>query len=112
MSENLKKFLEAVSANEKLAEKAGESSREELLAMAKELGLALTEEDFWQESKELSDDELDAVAGGGTCVCVVGGGGKRSANDKSCACFTGGWGYTTDRHERCLCVVGGSGYNT
>jgi len=111
MTEKLKRFLEAVSANEELAKKIGTASKDELLAMAKELGIELTEADL-EQNAEISDDELDAVAGGGTCVCVMGGGGKRSNNDKSCGCFAGGWGYTTDRHERCLCVVGGSGYNT
>jgi len=129
MSENLKKFLETVSANEKLAEKTGRASREELLAMAKELGLALTEEDFLQKSGELSDDELDAVAGGGTCVCVVGGGGKKAGDGSVydvCACVAAGTGlkkltqtvydpvmgeWSTETHKvaRCVCVTAGAG---
>ena len=111
MTDNLKKLLELVSQNEELQKKLQGLNKDEFIAAAKDLGIELTEADL-SENAEISDDELDAVAGGGTCVCVAGGGGKRSNNDKSCGCFMGGWGYTTDRHERCLCVVGGSGYNT
>ena len=58
--------------NEELLKKAKEAkSAEELLAIAKENGMELSEEEaaayFAQLNKsgELSDDELDAVAGGG-----------------------------------------------
>ena len=112
MSENLKKFLEAVSANEELAKKVSTASKEELLAMAKELGIELTEDDLKQVSQELSDDELDAVAGGKTCVCVAGGGGEKSKNDRLCWCVLNGLGETTDKRQRCMCYIGGSGYNT
>lgn len=112
MTEKLKRFLEAVSANEELAKKASAASKEELIAMSKEPGIELTEADFKQDSAELSDDELNAVAGGKTCVCVFGGGGERSKNDHVCACVAAGLGETADKHNRCTCVLGGSGYNT
>lgn len=64
MTENMKKLLEIVSAS-------------------KELGVALTEADF-VKTCELSDDELNAVVGGGgeysdgsvRCVCIIGGDGN------------------------------------
>lgn len=121
MTENLKKFLEALSSNEELGQKASAASQEELLAMAKELGIELTEDDFKQESKELSDDELDAVAGGKACVCVAGGGGEKDTFnggrkdiplDNVCACVVVGTGTYTwkgRKEQRCLCSVGGYG---
>ena len=59
--------------NEEMIAKAKEAkSAEELLALAKENGVELNEEDakmyfeqFNAKKGELSDDELDAVAGGG-----------------------------------------------
>ena len=39
--------------------------------MAKELGIELMEDDLEQESAELSDDELDAVASGKSCYCAI-----------------------------------------
>ena len=57
--------------NKELLEKAGQAkSAEELVTIAKEYGLDITEDDaaaFFEESDklgELSDDELDNVAGG------------------------------------------------
>ena len=88
-------------------------SQEELIVLAKELGLKLTEEDFVQPVAELSDDELDAVAGGfAECACAVGGGGTGDVNDKTCACVLLGAGYADNGHERCICGGGGYGYNT
>lgn len=65
MTENMKKFLATVSENAELRAKANIMSKEELIAMAKELGIALTEKDFAQPSDQLEDDELTAVTGGG-----------------------------------------------
>lgn len=56
--------------------KVGALTKDELIALAKELGIALTEADFEKPDGELNDDELDTVAGGKVCVFVVGGGGK------------------------------------
>ena len=111
MTENMKKFLEAVSQNEELQEKLNGMSKEDILAAAKALGIDLTEADFAQNG-EMDDDELDAVAGGGDCVCVVGGGGTADSNDKTCACVAGGWGERSGGKVRCKCFVGGSGYDT
>ena len=71
--------------NQQLLEKAKEAkSAEELLALAKENGMELTEEDaaeyFAQlhKSGELSDEELDNVAGGG---CQAAGLVKKGDSD-------------------------------
>lgn len=39
---------------------------------------------------ELSDDELEAVVGGGRCICSFGGGGKAGEGEETCACVIGG----------------------
>lgn len=64
---------------------------EELLALAKENGVAMTEEEaqmYYSQlnptSGELSDDDLDAVAGGG-CQSSSG----RTVVTSGCSCFTG-----------------------
>ena len=46
MTENMKKFLELVSKNEELGKKLCEADKEAVIAMAKELGIALTNADF------------------------------------------------------------------
>ncbi len=81
MSENMKKFLELVSKDETLKQKMQAFKDMEPadaisagITLAKELGIELTEADFAKEKSagELSDDELDAVAGGGgTYFCVL-----------------------------------------
>lgn len=47
--------------------------------MAKDMGIALTADDFKKPVEELADDELDAVAGGAdvSCACAMGGGGTK-----------------------------------
>ena len=112
MTENMKKFMEALSAHPELNEKLENAGKDEVFAIAKELGIELTDTDFEQQQGELSDDELDAVAGGGKgdCFCpVVGGGSKGNRNDKACACIYGGAGKEKDGDVRCVCVLAGSG---
>lgn len=114
MNENLKKFLEEVSKNTELTEKVGkETDVNALIAMAKEMGIMLTAADF-EKPKEMSDDELDAVAGGGdvSCACAMGGGGTKDSNDKTCACVLAGAGYSQSGRERCVCGFAGYGYDT
>ena len=110
MNENLKKFLEKVSEDKALAEKDPAA----LIPLAKEMGIELTEADLKRPVEELSDDELDTVAGGGdvSCACAMGGGGTKDANDKTCACVLAGVGYAKDKSERCLCGFAGYGYDT
>jgi len=74
MTENMKKFLERVSQDEDLANKLSGADKAALIEAEKALGLALTNDDFEQPS-DLSDDELEAVAGG-DCYCAIGGEGK------------------------------------
>lgn len=64
MTENMKNFLDTVSQNEELTAKVGTLNKEGLIALAKELGMALTEADFENLLAELTDDELDDVSGG------------------------------------------------
>ena len=108
MPENMKRFLELVSRNDEIAKKLNDMSREEIIATAKQLGVALAEEDFAQAA-ELSDDDLDAVAGGGVCACVLGGGGTEDKSDKTCACVLGGGGEDRCGWVRCVCIMGGNG---
>ena len=115
MTENLKKFLEMVSKDETLSAKVGTMGKKELLALAKELGLKLTEADLAKLAvQELDDDDLDTVAGGSnvSCACAMGGGGTKDANDKTCACVAAGIGYDGNKVERCLCGFAGYGYDT
>ena len=65
-------------------------------------------------AEELSDDDLDAVAGGGdvSCACAMGGGGTKDNNDKTCACVLAGAGYAKSGRERCVCGFAGYGYDT
>ena len=111
MTENMKKFLEAVSKNEELTKKINTMTKEDLLALAKELGIELTEADFAESADELNEDELDAVAGGAACGCVLGGGGKGGGkwDNEVCVCVTGGGGQTGDGTCRCACTVAGWG---
>jgi len=115
MTENLKKFLEAVSKDEALTAKVGAMGKEEILALAKELGLTLTDADLEKPAvQELNDDDLDAVAGGSdvSCACALGGGGTKDNNDKTCACVLAGGGYSQSGRERCVCGFAGYGYDS
>ena len=115
MTENLKKFLETVSKAEALTAKVGTMGKEELLALAKELGIELTEADLQKLAvQELGDDDLDTVAGGSdvSCACAMGGGGTKDDNDKTCACVLAGAGYSKSGRERCVCGFAGYGYDT
>ena len=109
MTENMKKLLEKLSADKALAEKAAKLEKADLIAAAKELGVELTEADFAQNEAALNDQELDAVTGGGDCLCVVAGGGTKDEDSKACGCVAAGYGYNVDGAQRCFCVMGGSG---
>ena len=110
MTENMKKFLEAVSKNDELTAKINTMTKEELLALAKELGIELTDADFEKPAGELSDDELDTVAGGEVCYCLIGGTGYDTFdNEKTCVCVVGGGGEYKDGDCRCWCVGSGGG---
>jgi len=53
MTENMKKLLELVSGNKELASKIGGMGKEDIIALAKELGVELTEADFCTEIRAL-----------------------------------------------------------
>lgn len=113
MTENLMKFMAAVSTDKTLSAKiSNESDKNVIIAIAKEMGFELTAADFEKEPAELSDDELDSVAGGTavTCSCALGGGGAGDDNDKTCACVALGLGFCDDGDERCFCPIAGMGY--
>lgn len=111
MSENLKKILELASQDEAFAKELQSADKETLIRMAKERGITLTEEDFQKPDKELSEEELDSVAGGYECYCAVAGYGSYYTylTAKRCACSFGGGGLYADNSTRCVCVMGGYG---
>ena len=116
MTENLKNFLQKASEDRAwLDELNSLDDRDAVISKtlnrAKELGIMLSAEDFEQRQGELSEDELNVVSGGGTCACVLGGGGTEGAYgvDKTCACVLTGAGLDCDGLLRCFCEVGGGG---
>ena len=109
MTENMKKFLEKVSNDKTLTEKASKLNKAGLIVFARELGFELTEADFEGQEGELEDAELDAVAGGSECACVVGGGGTAEGDCPACACVVAGFGSDAEGLCRCACPFGGVG---
>lgn len=108
MNENIRKFLELASSNEEFKNKLNSATKESIIALAREQGIELTDADFGPTS-EVSDDELNTVAGGNACACVLGGGGTGSAGQKTCACVGVGFGKTAGGKSRCGCAAAGSG---
>jgi predicted ribosomally synthesized peptide with nif11-like leader len=109
MNDNLKKLANLASEDKGLSEKLQKADKGQVKALAKEHGITLTEADFEAPRGKVSDDELAAVAGGGFCYCVMGGGGKADEGEKTCACVLVGYGYYTDGRMRCDCGMYGSG---
>lgn len=109
MNDNLKKLLELASSDQELAQKLENADKEAMLQIAKEQGIALTEEDFNQSDTMISDEELDAVAGGKKCGCAVTGMGLCDEKADGCVCACGGAGKFYDKSVRCVCVMGGYG---
>lgn len=114
MTENMKKFLEKVSADKALTEKVAKLDKDAVIALAKEFGFELTEADFAAPEGELASGELEAVTGGyKRCICVSGGGGKKDNEGDVCACVYGGAGLSkVDGEVRCLCAMAGTGYDS
>lgn len=113
----MKKFLEEMEKNPELKAKIEEldkdpaSTPKDFIKAAAEYGVELTEEDFQPADVqgELTDDELDAVAGGGNCVCAIGGGGTEDCYHKTCACAFAGVGVGKGGHTGCTCPFAGIG---
>ena len=114
MSEKMKKFLEVLSEDKELKRKATDMSKEELVALAREKGIELMDEDFEVPEGELSEREMSDVAGGGECYCFVGGGGTEDSNGNICVCVLLGIGenddFNPDTH-RCFCPQYGYGHD-
>ena len=119
MTENMKKFMELLSTDQEFGAKASTADKDALIVIAKENGIELTESDLAAPSGEISDDELEAVVGGGDCYCALGGGGtKEGAHGYAeqywggldvCACVLAGFGYYGNGKERCGCAFAGGG---
>lgn len=75
MTESFKKLLELISGNEELTARLNNASKDEVIALAKEQGITLTEADF-EQSGEMSEDELDAVTGGSGLSYFIDYGGE------------------------------------
>ena len=117
-----KKFLEAVSKDSALKSELEQATLAALGEFLKSKGL---EEEAGKiaeaamekvaeahgfkadEMTELSEDELEAVAGG-VCACPVAGGG--TGTGKACACAAVGFG-TNDSGKKCACCLGGYGHD-
>lgn len=134
MTEQIMLFIKEAQSNEdlkaKLAEledsvqgKDPETARSELIrptiALAKEYGYDLTELDFEMSVGEISDEELEALAGGvGGCGCAVlgGGGGAIESSLKRdqigskyvCACVGLGVGRSNVGMAHCACFFYGT----
>lgn len=73
MTENMKKLLEVLSVHGELKERANSAkTKEEVMELAKELGVTLTEADFINaDAKEMAEEELAAFTGGDGGLCLV-----------------------------------------
>ncbi len=120
----MKKLLEEMEKNQELKAKMEEldknpkSTPKDYIQVAAEYGVELKEEDFKPASEqgELTDNELDAVAGGDLCGCFMGGGGASGGStEATCACVMGGGGeYAGEIKDkygscRCTCIMAGLG---
>ena len=121
MSENMKRFMELVSADQELGMKVSSATKDMIILIAREHGIELTEADLAAPVGEMSDDELEAVVGGGECYCAMGGGGTKDGPHgyaekywgglDVCACVLAGFGYYGNGKERCGCAFAGGGSN-
>ena len=115
MTDNMKVFLEMIAQDAELAERAVAMSADELKELARARGIELTDGDFEQGAGAVSDDELNAVAGGycsmaggNSCTCSEAGYGKSSTR-KFCRCMQGGIGKTITGTQLCQCSAMGTG---
>lgn len=109
-NEEFIKRLDEVNKNSKNRDEAKSLT----LQLINEYGYDFNESDLTDvtplKNGALSDDELEAVSGGGNinCYCAIGGGS--SGGTWECACIIGGGG--SDGHGNvCICPIGGSGNN-
>lgn len=109
MNDNLKKLVDLAKQDNELGVKLQTADKRQVMTLAKEHGITLTEADFEKPQGKVSDDELAAVAGGNQCACLLGGGGKASEGEKACACVIAGIGKFTNGLWRCDCAGYGTG---
>ena len=87
----MKKFLDAASKDAEVMEKLnGLKNPEEFITFAKKMGFSLTAEDLQPEKPktgELSDDEMDTIAGGIDFAIGVGFHNKGSFIDNIDGCI-------------------------
>jgi bacteriocin propeptide, TIGR03798 family len=70
--EQLKAFLEAVKADAGLQEKLKAAADADVVVeIAKAAGFAISAEELKSSQAELSEEELEGVAGGGVCLTKV-----------------------------------------
>ncbi len=106
----MKIFLKLAADDAELTARLNDMDKDAIIAAAQQRGIALTEADFAADkSAELSEDELNEVAGGGKRACVMGGGGKEGENCKPCARWLGGNSDFSDGVGRCSCSGAGGG---
>ncbi len=100
---NLDQFIQQISDSEELQTRIGEEmDADSLIALGAECGCEFTAEEL-QESAELSDDELDAVAGGGGYLVTFSGGKRWAKYQYACRyCRVFGTGDHANRHRNDL----------
>jgi hypothetical protein len=129
--ENVKLFYEALARDKALQEKSMAIARKyegqkldeiqteviyqkELIPLAKLAGFSFTlaelkayaAESGKSAMRELSEEELVNVTGGG-CGCAIGGGGN--LDGATCACVFGGGGKNSWTGDVCMCPLLGAG---
>ena len=71
--EQLKAFLEKVKADTSLQEKLKAEGADAVVAIAKEAGFSISADDLKKAQSEISEEELEGVAGGGGLDTRTGG---------------------------------------
>ena len=70
--EQLKAFLEKVKADTSLQEKLkAAADSDAVLAIAKDAGFMISADDLTKAQSEISEEELEGVAGGGNCGIIT-----------------------------------------
>ena len=71
--EQLKAFLEKVKADTSLQERLkAAADNDAVVSIAKEAGFSISTDELKQAQSELSEEELEGVAGGGACKHAAG----------------------------------------
>lgn len=129
MTDQAKEFIKKVNSDQALYEKfkalvpedQKDSDREAIISdkivpFAKEAGYDLSAEDFKTDgpaSGEISDEELEAVAGGGGCLCEEKGAGMGADDYTNCIYFCGctAAGVGEYSGKNCMCTGYGEGWD-